>query len=170
MNPQLPLTRRDIIALFVYVLIAAPVFIGLLQLVGSKVLPYFPLFASRFSPPSLVVNLLPMVLLLLLPLVPIITAGVAGRYADQTVTRRGIRSLLFPCAGLAMCAISLPGLLATVYYAYSFRTSTSSGASYSYPLIYVANYLIAFSVGFAFAFFPAIFDSLRARIRDEEGV
>ena len=174
MNPNQPLTRRDVVALFTYVFLIASALSALLGCFGQFVLTHLAPFSSSVSVGvggrfvayigSATIQLL------LLPLVPIVASGVAGRMAHVSMTTRGVRSLLLPCAGIYWMVQALPNLLSTIYLYFTLTVGTGRAALFQplYKTNFV-NLLIQLSLGFALAFFPAIFDSMRHRIRNEDG-
>lgn len=175
MNPtqHQPITRRDVVALFAYVYLIARALSALLMGLTLFVLPHFPPFSSSVSVkmgdlfPTHIVTAT--VHLLLLPLVPIVASGVAGLTAREAMTARGVRSLLLPCAGILWMAQVLPVLPHTIYLYFALTVGTGKAALLQ-PVYKtgIVTSLIQMSLGFALAFFPAIFDSMRHRVQNEE--
>jgi hypothetical protein len=175
MNDQ-PLTRRDVVALFAYVFLSVNALSILLLCLSEFVLPRIPLFASLFFARGQPVILLAgcALQLLLLPLVPLVASGAVGRKGNDRVSARDVRSLLLPCIGITLLTLSLSRFISyACYYFASTPPRTGTALIYtriSAPSVYLtlmAGQLIQVSLGFALAFFPAIFDTLRHRMRGE---
>lgn len=169
MNDQ-SLTRRDVVALFTYVFLGVNALSALLACFNGLVLPHVSLLPVRFARSGEMWTWLgtAIVQLLLLPLVSLVAASATGESATQVVTRRTVRSLLLPCVGVSMLAQALPSLLWSGYLYYDAASSPFIPSLRPLFLGFIMGTLVQMSLGFALAFFPAIFESLRGRMRGEE--
>ncbi|RYX84320.1 hypothetical protein EON83_10425 [bacterium] len=168
MNSESPLTRRDVVALFLYVFLGANVLMSVLMFLSTVLFARLPLFMGSMPSRLGIFSVFPLVVyLLLLPVVPIISSGVSGRQANFPLTKHSIRSLILPCAGLVMCGVSLPRLLSQGILYVQLSMQSSFSLSSTIGLNMVQN-ILGLSIGFALAFFPTIFDTLRLRVSDEE--
>lgn len=168
MNDQ-PLTRRDVVALFTYVFLGVNVLSALLACFNRLILSHVPLLFSRFARSGEMWIWLgtAIVQLLLLPLVSLVAASATGKSATQVVTRRTLRSLLLPCVGVSMLAQALPSLLRSGYLYYDAASSPFIPSLRLLYLGFIVGTLVQMSLGFALAFFPVIFATLRGRMRGE---
>ena len=173
MNPTQPITRRDVFALLTYVSLGYSAMTWILVIVDQLVLSRITLFKS---PGVFFGNNWPAVVsaflfsLACLPFVSLIANAAAGKRATHPVTKSDVFSLILPCVGLILFLTSLPQFISTAYnfWQTSSTLSKSIPSNNQYYLRYVASITIRLSVGFCFAFFPAIFESLRLGIRNNE--
>lgn len=173
MNDE-PITRRDVVALFAYVFLLSGALSRVLMWLSLLNSLHLSVFAStvenddNFFLPTLgtvVLNIL------LVPLVPFVANGAAGRNGSKPAYKRDLRFLLLPCLGLSVLGLGLSELVNAVFYWWMVHTSTSPGFRPKWEpisLSHIAAASIQMSLGFALAFFPAIFDTLRHRMPNEE--
>ncbi|BCM93450.1 hypothetical protein IAD21_05341 [Abditibacteriota bacterium] len=171
MNSELPLTRRDVVAIVIYATLGYNVLNSLLVFLGQSVLPRIPFLkapvsSGGFSAVNAGVSFV--LALAFLPFVSLIANGVIGRDSSQPATRRNFLSLTFRCVGLILFGLSFPHFAQGIYLYMQVPTYGNSASSIRpYYLQNIISTLICLSVGFALAFFPAIFASLR--VPDDEG-
>ncbi len=175
MNPIQPLTRRDVVALFAYVILIAGALQPILYQSSSAIASRLPTFAStaKTSYQVFPVVVTVIVSVLLLPFVPLVASGVAGDTGDEPLTKQGIPILLLSCIGLTVFMLGLTELFTFTYHwwmAYASQSTPSGSFVELYNRIQLAAASIRMSIGFALAFLPAIFDSMRHRIRNEDSV
>jgi len=172
MNDQ-PLTRRDVFALVIYVALAFNALEGVLILVGQVGLAQIPFFRTAYAVPRgswLQLAITFVCALALLPFVQLAATSAAGERAQHPISKPALLSLLLPCVGFLLFVTVIPQGVSSVYEYWQAEFGVSSLSprasllsSYMLPfyLQNIASALIRFSLGFALAFFPAIFDSLR---------
>lgn len=173
MNPTPSMTRRDVFALVTYASLGYNVLVWTLVSVDQIVLTRIPLFNS---PRVSYGNNWPAVVSVIifavacLPFVSMIANAAGGRKAAHPVTKPEILSLVLSCIGLMLFLTSLPQLASIAYgfWQESSASRSSPPSNSHFYLRYAASMLIRLSLGFCFAFFPAIVDSLRFRMRDEQ--
>jgi len=165
MNDQ-HITRRDVLALVLYATLAFGVLIWFSYLLDQIVLPQISLFKTPYPLArggwlQLAINLT--CALALLPFVPLAATSAAGRKAQHPVTKSAFWSLLLPCVGLLLFVTAIPQGVSFAYEYWQAKSGAFPLSSRISPfyLQNIASALIRLSVGFALAFFPAIFDSFR---------
>jgi len=165
MNNQ-PITRRDVFALVIGIALAWNVLNWVLQVAGQIGVSQLPMFkTSSVLAAANWVNLLINVVFSLayVPFISITADSVGGREARKPVVQSSLFSLLLPCVGLMLFLAALPTVMWGAYACWQNSTSFSvrGNPAMYYSFSYIAPALLRLSIGFALAFFPAIFDSLR---------
>lgn len=165
MNDQ-PLTRRDVFAFVTRIALASNVLNLVLRVAGQAGLSQLPMFKT--SAGLLTSNWIELLMnfalsLALVPFISLIADSVGGRRAGQPIVQSSLFSLLLPCVGLVLFVVALPDVIWSAYAYWQISSLAYVGANTALPysLQYIASSLIRLSIGFALAFFPAIFDSLR---------
>jgi len=171
MNNQ-PITRRDVFALVIYLALAYNVLEGVLILVGQVGLAQLPAFNTAYATTrgswlQLAINFV--CALALLPFVQLAATSAAGKRAQHPVSKSALLSLLLPCVGFLLFVTVIPQAISFAYEYWQAKSFASSSSRASLLLGYllpfhlqnIVSALIRLSLGFALAFFPAIFDSLR---------
>jgi len=165
MNDQ-PITRRDMFALITYALLASSAIEPVLRLINMAVLSLSSVLPSGGTPSNTLVPTVATVVLqsLLVPLVPLVAHSAAGRKAGKAMTKQDLFSLLVPCIGLALFVYALQELAFYIYFGWSERSTSLAKPFLLVSPVWareIVSELVQMSIGFALAFFPAIFDSLR---------
>lgn len=161
MNEQ-PLTRRTVLTFFTLVALSLNVLSQLLFIFDYKVTTrLFSISSSGLSMIDVVVPTL--VSLLLCPFVPLFVSSVGGK-SDEVMTERNIWRVFVQVIGLSLFVSTLPWLAMPLVRV----LSVSTNGSWQFRLGLMSDSLVRLSVGFCLACFPALWNTLRARMRDED--
>lgn len=159
-------SRRDVVAFVTYAALAYNVLSALFHFLAQLVLHLFSLFRTSWSGDveyygiSLVASFV--FSLAFWPFVPLIASGVAGTHSAPPMTKRDLFPLM-SCVGVMLFVLSFPDLAYSGYYRVKSQLpGRSGGGELGYYLREAATSLVCASIGFALAFFPAIFRALRA--------
>ena len=164
MNDQ-PMTRRDVVALLCYTTLVLNVVQWLLIMAHEFIVIKF-LFPSTSVPDHLTFGVCQLASLLLWPFVPLMSSLVAE--AASWSCGLSLRVVLVVrCAGLMIFLSSFTNFLNSLFIGIRSLSGTTP-TTLKWQLLSLSLPLVFLSFGFALAFFPAIFDTLRHRMRDEE--
>ncbi len=163
MHNQL-MTRRDVVALLSYITLVLNVVQWLLIAAHTLVVTRL-LFPSTSFPNQLTILICHLACLLLWPFVPLMSSLIAD--TDSWIRILPQRAaLVVRCVGLVMFLSHFPHFLNSLFL--SLRSLSGKTAESKWFFYLLSQPLVFLSLGFALAFFPAIFDSLRLRMRGEQ--